>query len=80
MIRCHRWSNAAVFEPGEPRHPKLKTGQRLSGAGQRVSGSAGQRVSGSAGQRVSGSAGQRVCRSTGERVNVSFFIASNRCL
>ena len=56
MIRCHRWSNDAVFEPGEPGHPKLKTGQRLS-----LSGSAGQRVSGSAGQagqRVSGSAGQ----------------------
>ena len=61
MIRCHRWSNAAVFEPGEPRHPKLKTGQRLSGsAGQRVSGSAGQRVSGSASQRVSGSTGLQV--------------------
>ena len=64
MIRCHRWSNAAVFEPGEPRHPKLKTGQRL-----RVSGSAGQRVS----QRVNGSAGQRVSGSAGQRVSGSMF-------
>ena len=40
-------------------HTSERDRQRMSGAGQQVSGSAGQRVSGSAGQRVSGSEGDR---------------------